>query len=93
MVGKTVLLVLRRLNVTNFNAVNVRFLFCAWGFALFVLQTAFAALSVSWSYTKSVGLLGRGISPLKNRYLHTYNTSTEQAYTDIHASSGSVPEA
>jgi hypothetical protein len=29
MVGKTVLLVLRRLNVTNFNAVNVRFLFCA----------------------------------------------------------------
>jgi hypothetical protein len=30
-----------------------------------------AAFSVSWSYTQSVGLLGRGISPSQGRYLHT----------------------
>jgi hypothetical protein len=30
-----------------------------------------AASSVSWSFTKSVGLLGRGISPSQGRYLHT----------------------
>jgi hypothetical protein len=31
----------------------------------------FAAFSVSWSYTQSVRLLGRGISPSQGRYLHT----------------------
>jgi hypothetical protein len=30
-----------------------------------------AAFSVSWSLTQSVGLLGRGISLLQGRYLHT----------------------
>jgi hypothetical protein len=30
-----------------------------------------AAFSVSWSYTQTVGLLGRVISPLQGRYLHT----------------------
>jgi hypothetical protein len=35
------------------------------------------------SYTLSVGLLGRGISLLQGRYLHT-----EWPHTDIHASSG-----
>jgi hypothetical protein len=29
------------------------------------------AFSVSSSYTQSVGLLGRGISPSEGRYLHT----------------------
>jgi hypothetical protein len=32
---------------------------------------ALAAFSVSLSYTKSVGLLGWGISPSQNLYLHT----------------------
>jgi hypothetical protein len=30
-----------------------------------------AAFSVSWSFTKSVGFLRRGISPYEGRYLHT----------------------
>jgi hypothetical protein len=34
-------------------------------------------------YKQSVALLGQGISPSQNRYLHT-----EQIHTDIHASSG-----
>jgi hypothetical protein len=32
---------------------------------------ALAAVSVSWSFTQSVGLLGRGISPSQDRSLHT----------------------
>jgi hypothetical protein len=32
---------------------------------------AFADISVSWSYTLTVGLLGRGISPSQVLYLHT----------------------
>jgi hypothetical protein len=32
---------------------------------------ALAAFSLSWSFTQSVGLLGRGISPSQGRYLHT----------------------
>jgi hypothetical protein len=32
---------------------------------------ALAAFSVPWSYTQSVGLLGRRISPSHGRYLHT----------------------
>jgi hypothetical protein len=35
------------------------------------LYWAFAAFSVSWSYTQSVGLLERGISTSQGRYLHT----------------------
>jgi hypothetical protein len=35
------------------------------------LYWALAAVSVSWSYTQSVGLLGRGISLSQGRYLHT----------------------
>jgi hypothetical protein len=51
---------------------------------LYYGSTAFcwasAAFSVSYSYTQSVGLLGRGISPSQGRYLHTD--------ADIHALSG-----
>jgi hypothetical protein len=32
---------------------------------------ALASFSVSWSFTQSVGLLGRGIIPSQGRYLHT----------------------
>jgi hypothetical protein len=32
---------------------------------------ALAAFSVSWSFTQSVGLLERGISPSQGHYLHT----------------------
>jgi hypothetical protein len=32
---------------------------------------ALSAFSVSWSFTQSVGLLGRGNSPSQGRYLHT----------------------
>jgi hypothetical protein len=32
---------------------------------------ALASLSVSWSYTQSVGLFGRSISPSQGSYLHT----------------------
>jgi hypothetical protein len=35
------------------------------------LYWTLATCSVSWSFTQSVGLLGRGISPLQGRYLHT----------------------
>jgi hypothetical protein len=45
-----------------------------------------AAFSVSWSYTQSVGLRGRGISPLQGRYLHTEQRKHRiNAHTDIHA--------
>jgi hypothetical protein len=48
-----------------------------------------AALSVSKSYTQSVGLLGREISPSQGRYLHTeqYKHRINAYNTDIHASS------
>jgi hypothetical protein len=35
-----------------------------------------AAFSVSWSFTQSVGILGRGISPSQSLYLHRINTQT-----------------
>jgi hypothetical protein len=35
------------------------------------LRWALVAFSVSWSYTQSVRLLGRGISPSQDPYLHT----------------------
>jgi hypothetical protein len=35
------------------------------------LYWALAAFSISWSFTQSVGLLGRGICPSLGRYLHT----------------------
>jgi hypothetical protein len=38
-----------------------------WSIALWALD----AFLVFWSYTQSVGLLGRGISPSQGRYLHT----------------------
>jgi hypothetical protein len=48
------------------------------------------ALSVSWSYTQSVGLIGPGISPSQGRYLHTeqHKHRINAHYTYIHASSG-----
>jgi hypothetical protein len=40
-------------------------------------------------FTQSVGLLGRGISPLQGRYLHTeQHKHRVKAHTDIHAWSG-----
>jgi hypothetical protein len=40
-------------------------------------------------FTHTVGLLGRGISPSKGRYLHTgQHKHTINAHTDIHALSG-----
>jgi hypothetical protein len=43
---------------------------------------ALAAFSVSWSYTQSAGLLGRGISPSQGRYLqkgqHKHNKRTNR---------------
>jgi hypothetical protein len=48
-----------------------------------------ASFSVSWSYTQSVGLLGRGISPSQGRYLQTQQHKQGiNAQTDRHASSG-----
>jgi hypothetical protein len=47
-----------------------------------------AAFSVSSSYTQLVGLLGRGISPSQDRYLHTEQHKTQETDTDIRASSG-----
>jgi hypothetical protein len=46
-----------------------------------------AAFSVSWSYTQSIGLFGRGISPSQGHYLHTeQHTYRINAHnTDIHA--------
>jgi hypothetical protein len=55
--------------------------------ALHPFYWAFVAFWVSWSFTQSAGLLGRGISPSQSRYLHM-TTQTEQTHTDIHASSG-----
>jgi hypothetical protein len=36
-----------------------------------VLCWTLAAFSISWTFTQSVGLLIRGISPSQGRYLHT----------------------
>jgi hypothetical protein len=46
----------------------------------------FAAFSVSWSFTQSVGLLGRGISQSQGRYLNT-GQQKHRLHTGIHASS------
>jgi hypothetical protein len=48
---------------------------------------ALASFSVSWSYTQSVGLLGRGISPLQGLYLYTeqHKQRINARNTDIHA--------
>jgi hypothetical protein len=48
---------------------------------------ALIAFSVTWSFTQSVRLLGRGISPSQGRYLYS-TTQIEYTHTDIHASSG-----
>jgi hypothetical protein len=54
------------------------------------LRWALAAFSVSWAYTQSVGLLGRGISPPQGRYLHTeqHKHGINAHITDIHALRG-----
>jgi hypothetical protein len=39
------------------------------------LYWSLAAFSVSWPFTQSVGLLGRGISPLHGCYLHTQDST------------------
>jgi hypothetical protein len=48
---------------------------------------ALAAFTVSCSYTQSVGLLGRGISPFQGLYLHTeqYKHKINANNADIHA--------
>jgi hypothetical protein len=54
------------------------------------LRWALAAFSVSLSYTQSVGLLERGISPSQSFYLHTeqHKHRLKARNTDIHALSG-----
>jgi hypothetical protein len=51
------------------------------------LCRALAAFSVSWSYTQSVGLTGRGISPSQGLYLYTeqHKHCINSHNTDIHA--------
>jgi hypothetical protein len=50
---------------------------------------ALDVFSVFWSYTQSVGLLWRGISPYQGLYLHTEQHKHRiNAHTDIHALSG-----
>jgi hypothetical protein len=51
---------------------------------------ALASFSVSWTYTQSVGLLGRGISPSQGLYLHTkqHKHKIHAHNTDINALSG-----
>jgi hypothetical protein len=55
-----------------------------------ILCWAFTAFSASWSYTQSVGLLGRGISPSQGLYLYTeqHKHRINSHNTDIHALSG-----
>jgi hypothetical protein len=45
-----------------------------------------AAFSVYSSFTQSVGLLGREISPSEGRYLHIEQHKHRKTYTDIHVS-------
>jgi hypothetical protein len=49
---------------------------------------ALAAISVSWSYTQSIGLLGRGSARRKASTYTQNNTNREWTHTDIHAFSG-----
>jgi hypothetical protein len=65
-----------------------------WQFPIFMAPQGFVGswplfFSVSWSYTQSVGLLGRGISPSQDLYLHTeqHKHRINAHNTDIHASS------
>jgi hypothetical protein len=48
---------------------------------------ALVSFWVSWSFTQSLGLLGRGISPSHGRYLHTeqHKHRIKAHNTDIHA--------
>jgi hypothetical protein len=50
-----------------------------------VLCWTLAAFSAFYSYTQSVGLLGRGISPSQGRYLHTEQHKHRiNVHTDVH---------
>jgi hypothetical protein len=62
--------------------------YCYYGST--ALCWALAAFSVSWSYTQSVGLLGRGISPLQSLYLRTeqYKHTINAHNIDMHVLSG-----
>jgi hypothetical protein len=54
-----------------------------------ILCWTLAALLVSRPFTQPLGLLGRRMSPLQGRFLHTEQHNHRiNAYTDIHASSG-----
>jgi hypothetical protein len=67
----------------------INYLYCYF-YGSTALRLALAAFLVSWTYTQSVGLLGRGISPSQGRYLHTeqHKHRINAHNTDIHASSG-----
>jgi hypothetical protein len=61
--------------------------YCYYGST--TLCWALAAFSISWSYTQSVGLLGRCISPSHGLYLHVHTQQQKHRLnahnTDIHA--------
>jgi hypothetical protein len=64
------------------------FYYCYYGCTAHLLDLG--RFSVSWSHTPSVGLLGRGISPLQGLCLHTeqHKHRIKAHNTDIHALSG-----
>jgi hypothetical protein len=56
--------------------------YCYYYYGSTALFCAFAAFSVSWTYTQSVRLFGRGISPSQSLYLHrTIQTQNKRRQT------------
>jgi hypothetical protein len=69
--------------------INIRILLLFYYYCSTALFSALAPIPVSRSYTQSVGILGRGISPSQGFYPHTQQHEHRiNAHTDTHASSG-----
>jgi hypothetical protein len=68
---------------TSFGHINVYL-----SMALQSFCSTLDAFSVSWSYTLSVGILGREISQSQGLYLYTEQHKHRITHTDIHALNG-----
>jgi hypothetical protein len=79
-----------RINTVHLQLLLLLLLLFYYYYSSTALCWALTTFSVSWSYTQSVGLLGREISLSQDLYLHTeqHEHRINVHNTDIHALSG-----
>jgi hypothetical protein len=75
---------------SNLSQILIKINRCYYYYDSTDLRWGLAAFSVSWPYTQSVGLLGRGISLSQGLYLHTiqHKHRINAHNTDTHSLSG-----